>query len=105
MSTMNNDVISKSSIEKILKEKNPDIVPEVLYKVLDVFFNELSAALICGDRVELRGFGSWSVRKRKKKVVRNPRTNDKLLVGEKGALYFRASRELIKKMNNEEECE
>ncbi len=92
-------VISRSSIEKALKEKNPDMVPDVLTKVLDVFFSELSAALICGDRVELRGFGSWIVRKRKKKIVRNPKTNDKLLVGDKGSLYFRASRELISKVN------
>ncbi|MDZ5761766.1 Integration host factor subunit beta [Candidatus Cyrtobacter comes] len=96
-------VVSRLSIEKALKEKNPDMTPDMIYKVLDVFFSELSAALICGDRVELRGFGSWIVRKRKKKVVRNPKTNDKLLVGDKGSLYFRASRELIGRVNGAQE--
>jgi integration host factor subunit beta len=59
----------------------------------------MTTALICGDRVELRGFASWVVRKRKGKMARNPRNNDKIKVGDKGSLYFRASKELHKSLN------
>ena len=94
-----NTLFTKASIADFLKKAHPELSNELLEKVIEIFFNEIITALVCGDRVELRRFGSWVVRKRKGTTVRNPRTNTKITVGDKGSLYFRASRELIKTLN------
>lgn len=95
-----NNLINRNSIIKELVDLNPQLGLNVINKTVEVFFDEIITALVCGDRVELRGFGSWVVRKRTGKVVRNPRTNDRIKVGDKGSLYFRASREFIKLLND-----
>ena len=94
-----NILFTKASIVDFLKKSHPELSNDLLEKAVDIFFNEIVTALVCGDRVELRKFGSWVVRKRKGTTVRNPRTNTKITVGDKGSLYFRASRELIKALN------
>jgi integration host factor subunit beta len=91
---------NKHAIVEEMRALYPDIEISTLKKSIDVFFNEITTALICGDRVELRGFASWVVRKRKGKTVRNPKTNEKIAVGDKGSLYFRASKELNRALNN-----
>ncbi|WHQ46406.1 MAG: integration host factor subunit beta [Candidatus Midichloria sp.] len=95
-----NSLFTKASIVDSLKKSHPELGDNLLEKVVDIFFNEIVTALVCGDRVELRKFGSWVVRKREGKTVRNPRTNAKIVVGDKGSLYFRASRDLIKSLNS-----
>ena len=91
--------IKKSDLIDILSKKYPEYSKEQFSKIVDTFFDDISTALVCGDRIELRGFGSMVVRKRKTKVARNPKTNEKIEVGDKGSLYFRASKELIKILN------
>jgi integration host factor subunit beta len=91
---------TKASIVEFLKLLFPDLSTELLANAVEIFFDEIVTALVCGDRVELRKFGSWVVRKREGKTVRNPRTNEKIAVGDKGSLYFRASRDFIKDLNN-----
>jgi integration host factor subunit beta len=92
--------VSKKELVAQIKEQNPSIPSNKIEEALEVFFSEISTALVCGDRVELRGFGSMIVRKRKGKVARNPKTNQKIEVGNKGSLYFRASKELLKQLND-----
>ena len=94
------NINSKNNIIEEIRPLFPEFDDVTLKKCLDIFFNEITTALICGDRIELRGFASWIVRKRKGKIVRNPKTNEKIEVGDKGSLYFRASRELNKALNN-----
>ena len=84
-------------IQKIAKDF--DLTLAVAEQAVSAFFDNLSIALICGDRVELRGFGSMIVRKRSNKILRNPKTKEKVEVGNKGSLYFRPSRELTKRLN------
>jgi integration host factor subunit beta len=50
--------------------------------------------------VELRGFGSFSVRKRKARVARNPKTNEEVRLGDRHSAYFRAGKELRERVNN-----
>ncbi|WP_039458190.1 HU family DNA-binding protein [Candidatus Jidaibacter acanthamoebae] len=92
-------VLYKKDVVTWLKRFNRDLPLFKLEEIANIFFQEISVALICGDRIELRGFGSMSVKKRAAKVGRNPRTNQQLEVGNKGSLQFRPSKELLKKLN------
>lgn len=94
--------ISKFTILEKLHEENPDIALAILEKIFELVFNDISTALVCGDRVELRGFCSMVVRKRQKKTARNPKTNTPIEIADKGSLYFRASRELLKQVNTDD---
>lgn len=92
---------TKKDIVAQLRAFNPELSAEQLAKVLDISFEEISAALVCGDRVELRGFASMVVRKRDSRLARNPRTNKKVSIDSKGSLYFRGSRELVAHINED----
>lgn len=100
MSTENKALNKAALLEKLLA-LNPDVAAEKVEKAVESVFDEVSTALICGDRVELRGFGSLVVRRREKGEARNPKNGAKVQVEDRGFLYFRASRDLIKEMNNE----
>lgn len=87
-------------IEKIA-QKNKELSHGEIGEAVDVMLGEISTALVCGDRIELRGFGSLVVRTRKKGLARNPKSGAKVEVEERGSLYFRASRDLVKQLNKE----
>ncbi len=87
-------------VEKVL-EADKNLSLEVVEKALDVVLDEISTGLICGDRVEIRGFGSLVVRKRDGGTARNPKNGEKVSVKDRGSLYFRASKDLIKNLNEE----
>jgi|GEM_PF-3324576 integration host factor subunit beta len=94
---------NKESLQDIvesIQSKHSEFSPVELENILKVAFGEVATGITCGDRVELRGFASMVVRKRCKRVARNPRTNQKVEVDDKGSLYFRASRELIGAINS-----
>lgn len=94
-----NKVLNKQQLIQQVIDKEQEVSSEVVEKALDVVLEELSTALICGDRVEIRGFGSMVVRKRAKGVARNPKNGSKVAVQDRGSLYFRASKDLIKSLN------
>lgn len=77
----------------------PDMNLSEIEAAVELILNEISTSLICGDRVELRGFGSLKVRKREKGSARNPRNGSSVSVDDRGALYFRASRDLVEILN------
>lgn len=93
--------VNKQDIIDCLKKNFDNITEDKLSSAVDAIFDEISTSLICGDRVELRGFGSMVVRKREKGVARNPKNGKTVEVDNRGSLYFRASRDLIKTMNVE----
>jgi integration host factor subunit beta len=62
--------------------------------VVTAIFNEIAAALLRGDRVELRGFGMFSVRKRGARTGRDPRTGKSIAVGEKHRPFFKTAKQL-----------
>jgi integration host factor subunit beta len=69
---------------------------------VNTIFDEISGALSRGDRVELRGFGSFSVRKRNARVGRNPRTGETVNVDEKFLPFFKTGKELRERLNTED---
>ena len=68
-------------------------------QAVDTIFDQMAAALANGDRVELRGFGSFSVRVRGGRVGRNPRTGTKIHVSDKKVFNFRQSNEMHRRLN------
>ena len=68
-------------------------------KAVDVIFGEISSALAKGHRVELRGFGAFSVRYRDRRVGRNPRTGEKVDVEGKHVPFFKAGKGLRERLN------
>lgn len=91
----------KKDIQNLLERLHPDVSPDQLEKILEVILEEVSIGLSLGDRLEIRGFGSMSIRKRESGVVRNPRSGASVTVGDRAALYFRPSRDFIQALNKE----
>ena len=93
--------MTKSELIQQLAEMYPD--PRLYHRdferVVNKVFDEIGAALARGDRVELRGFGAFSVKSRGSRVGRNPRTGEAVQVAEKFTPYFKTGKQLREKLN------
>ncbi|HWK43062.1 MAG TPA: integration host factor subunit beta [Croceibacterium sp.] len=89
----------RSELLQALCNDNPDLRPEEVEQVVDIFFDEISARLAEGGRVELRGFGTFSTRKRDARTGRNPRTGESVDVPEKSVPYFKPGKEMRERLN------
>ena len=94
--------VVKSKLLKQLKKSYPNFNLKHLSKLVDIILNEIKRALRRGDSVELRGFGRFSVKTQKASIRRNPKTNEKVAVQEKKVIRWKQSKDLFKKINNEE---
>ena len=94
--------IVKSKLLKQLKKSYPNFSLKDLSKLVDIILNEIKRALRRGDSVELRGFGRFSVKTQKTSIRRNPRTGEKVSVPEKKVISWKMSKDMFKKINNEE---
>ena len=94
--------IVKSKLLKQLKKSYPNFSLNDLSKLVDIILNEIKRALRRGDSVELRQFGRFSVKTQKASIRRNPKTNEKVAVQEKKVIRWKQSKDLFKKINNEE---
>jgi len=95
--------IVKSKLLKQLSNNYPNFLKKDLEKFTDIILNEIKSALKRGDRVELRGFGVFSTNIQKSRISRNPRTGEKVNTPEKKTIHFKMSKDLFKKINNNEE--
>lgn len=91
--------INKQELVQQVVAGFPNLDQAEIESAIDSVLSEISASLVCGDRVELRGFGSLVVRKRQKGKARNPKNGETVAVDDRGSLYFRASRDIIKALN------
>jgi integration host factor subunit beta len=89
----------RSELAQRLAETHPHLKRLELEKIVAIIFGEVAAALARGDRVELRGFGAFSPRRRETRRGRNPRTGDSVVIPEKHVPYFRGSKRLINRLN------
>ena len=94
--------IAKSKILKRLKENYPNFLKKDLEKFTDIILNEIKFTLKRGERVELRGFGVFSTKIQRARISRNPKTGEKVNTPDKKTIHFKMSRDLFKKLNNEE---
>ena len=95
--------IVKSKLLENLKKSYPNFLRKDLEKFLSIVLYEVKHALKRGDRVELRGFGMFSTNKQKARISRNPKTGEKVHTPEKKTIHFKMSKDMFKKLNNEEE--
>ena len=91
--------MTKSELIQRLAERNPHLYLRDVEKIVETIFEEITKALVSGDRVELRGFGAFSVKQRAARVGRNPRTGDSVDVSEKFIPFFKTGKELREKLN------
>ncbi|NVN11595.1 MULTISPECIES: integration host factor subunit beta [Nguyenibacter] len=91
--------MTKSELIAELAAANPHLLSRDVELIVQTIFNEISAALARGDRVELRGFGAFTVKKRDARTGRNPRTGEMVSVDEKVVPFFKAGKELRERVN------
>ena len=89
----------KSELIQQIAEDNPHLYQRDVERIVSTLFEEITAALARGDRVELRGFGAFSVKQRDARMGRNPRTGEAVPVPEKSVPFFKAGKELRERMN------
>ena len=95
--------IVKSKLLKQLSDNYPNFLKKDLEKFTNIVLEEIKRALKRGDRVELRGFGIFSTNTQKARISRNPKTGEKVNTPEKKTINFKMSKDLFKKLNNNEE--
>ena len=95
--------VVKSKLLKQLSDHYPNFLKKDLEKFTDIILSEIKRSLKRGDRVELRGFGVFSTNTQKARISRNPKTGEKVNTPEKKTIHFKMSKDLFKKINNNEE--
>lgn len=86
--------MTKSELIQQLSKNYPHLYQRDIEVLVNTMFEEITKALAAGNRVELRGFGAFSVRKREARAARNPKNGAMVNVGERHAIYFRTGKEL-----------
>ena len=89
----------KSELVQRIAEANPHLYQRDVEHIVNAILNEITAALSRGDRVELRGFGAFTVKHRAPRVGRNPRTGTRVAVTEKFVPFFKTGKELRERLN------
>lgn len=91
--------MTKSDLILHLVERHPHLLQRDIERIVGTVFNEITNALARGDRVELRGFGAFSVKKREARQGRNPRTGTTVSVSEKYVPFFKTGKQLRDRLN------
>ena len=89
----------KSELIAKLASENPHLTQKDVERVISVILDEMNDALVGGGRVELRGFGAFSVRARPARAGRNPRTGATVQVRAKAVPFFKSGKELRERLN------
>ncbi len=92
--------MTKSELITYLAEENPHLYQRDVERIVTTIFEEIASALSRGDRVELRGFGAFSVKQRDARIGRNPRTGEAVQVDAKRVPYFKTGKQLRDNLNN-----
>lgn len=92
--------MTRSELIAELAAANPHLRGEDVELIVTAIFDEIGAALSRGDRVELRGFGAFTVKHRGARTGRNPRTGEAVPVEEKAVPFFKAGKELRERVNH-----
>lgn len=92
--------MTKSELIQRLSKRYPHLYQRDVEVLVNVIFDEITNALGRGDRVELRGFGAFSIRKREPRAARNPKNGSSVKVDTRHAIYFRTGKELRERVHN-----
>ena len=91
--------MTKSQLIQRMAELNPHLYQRDVERIVSTIFDEISEALAQGNRVELRGFGAFSVKQRDARQGRNPRTGEPVQVEKKAVPFFKTGKKLREMLN------
>ncbi|EKE45631.1 integration host factor beta subunit [Oceaniovalibus guishaninsula JLT2003] len=91
----------RSELVQKLADENPHLYQKDVERIVNTIFDSIVEAMARGDRVELRGFGAFSVKKRDARTGRNPRTGESVEVEEKYVPFFKTGKLLRDRLNKE----
>ena len=91
--------MTKSNLITKLTEKNTFLFQKDINKIINVFLDTITKALENGDRCELRGFGTFGVKKRKARIGRNPKTGNPVSIPEKNIPFFKMGKGMRERIN------
>jgi integration host factor subunit beta len=89
----------RSELIATIARENPHLSKRDAERIVDTIFDSITTSLARGERVELRGFGVFSVRHRDARDGRNPRTGEPVEVGQKSVPFFKAGKLLLQRLN------
>jgi integration host factor subunit beta len=89
----------KSELVQRIAGQNPHLYQRDVENIVNAILGEIVAALARGDRVELRGFGAFSVKNRRARAGRNPRTGAHVAVDQKSVPFFKTGKEMRERLN------
>ena len=89
----------RSELIQKLADENPHLYQRDVERIVNTIFDEVTSAMARGDRVELRGFGAFSVKQRDARVGRNPRTGETVEVEQKHVPFFKTGKLLRDRLN------
>jgi len=89
----------KSELTQKIAARNRDLNHRDIERIVNVVLNEIVEALARGDRVELRDFGAFTVKRRAPRIGRNPRTGASVSVPEKFVPFFKTGKDLRERLN------
>ncbi len=91
--------MTRSELIEKIANKNPHLMVKDVDRIVDVILNKIINSLAKGERVEFRGFGAFSVRKRSPRVAKNPRTGEQVKVEERNIPHFKTGKQLHELLN------
>src|SRR5215211_6721370 len=89
----------KSELVQRISAQNPHLYQRDVENIVNAILDEISGAMARGDRVELRGFGAFSVKARPARLGRNPRTGAHVEVNEKVVPFFKTGKDMRVRLN------
>ena len=92
-------ILNKSDLILKILESDPNLFKKDASKIVNVFFDTLSEAISKGERVELRGFGVFDVKKREARIARNPKNGEAVAVPAKKVPFFRMGKDMKDRIN------
>ena len=92
--------MTRSELVARLSEANPHLDQRDVEAAVAAIFDEIATAMANGARVELRGFGTFSVRRRVARIGRNPRSGDSVQVAEKHVPFFKPGKQFLRRLNS-----
>ena len=91
--------MNKSDLISKITSNNPEFYQKDASKIINAFFNTISLALTKSERIELRGFGVFDVKKREARIARNPKNGDMVAVPSKNIPFFRMGKAMKDRIN------
>ena len=92
--------MTKSELILKLTKKNSFLYQKDVYKIIDIFFDSVTTALKNGDRVELRGFGTFTTKHRNARIGRNPKTGEPVAIPKKKLPFFKMGKSMKERINS-----